>query len=251
MIKAVIVDDEIDAVFSIELIINEYCSDVIIVGKANSAIEGKNQILKNKPDLVFLDIDMPRGTGFDMLEMLPEKNFDVIFVTAYSDFAIKAFKYSAVDYILKPIEIDNLINAVKRVQKKRASNTTNSAINYEVLMENIKDNRSKKIIISNSDGIEFVDVSDIIRFQAEGSYTQIFLSDGVQILVSKHLKEFQDLLTEDKFYRPHNSHLINLANVKRYVQRDGGYIVMKDNSEVPISRRKKDLFIDIMSKFIY
>ena len=250
MIKAVIVDDEIDAVFSIELIINEYCSDIKIVGKANSAIEGKNQILEKNPDLVFLDIDMPRGTGFDMLEMLPDKNFDVIFVTAYSDYAIKAFKYSAADYILKPIEIDDLINAVKRVQKKKLSNSSASSINYDVLMENIKDKRPKKIIVSNSDGIEFVEVGKIIRFQAEGSYTQIFIFDGTQILVSKNLKEFQELLTEDEFFRPHNSHLINLSNVKRYVQRDGGYILMSDDSQVPISRRKKDLFIDIMAKFI-
>jgi len=249
MLKVIIIDDEPDAVLSIELIITEYCTDVEIVGKAYSAIDGKTQIIEKKPDFIFLDIDMPRGTGFDLLEMFPEINFDVIFVTAYSDYAIKAFKYSAVDYILKPIDIDELIGAVNKVKKRKDEKSTQS-INYDVLLSNIRNKGHKTIAVPNTTGIDFVNLENVIRFKAEGSYTKIIISGQNDILASKNLKEYQELLSENEFFRPHNSHLINLSHVKRYVQKDGGYLEMSDDSIVPMSRRKKDLFLEKMTNFM-
>jgi len=249
MLTAVIVDDEVDAVYSIELIINEYCSNVSIIGKANSAIEGRDVILEKKPDLIFLDIEMPRGTGFDLLEMLPERNFDIIFITAYNNWAIKAFKYSAVDYILKPIDIDELIEAVNKVEKNSSSRGF-SDDKYQALLENIKINKNKKLSISTSEGIEYVEISKIIRFEGEGSYSKVYIVDQPVLLISKNLKEFQELLSKNNFFRTHNSHLINLEFVKKYVLKDGGHIEMKDNSIVPISRRKKDVFNEVMQRFI-
>ncbi len=249
MLRVIIIDDEPDAVLSIELIITEYCTDVKIVGKAHSAIDGKNQIIEKKPDFIFLDIDMPRGTGFDMLEMISKIDFDVIFVTAYSDYAIKAFKYSAVDYILKPIDIDELINAVNKI-KKRKNEKKSQNINYDILLSNIKNKTLKTIAIPNSAGIDFINICDIIRFKAEGSYTKIIIKNKDNILASRNLKEYQELLPEHEFFRPHNSHLINLKHVKRYVQKDGGYLEMSDDSIVPMSRRKKDLFLEKMNNFM-
>jgi len=249
MLTAVIIDDEVDAVYSIELIINEYCSNVSIVGKANSAIEGRDIILEKKPDLIFLDIEMPRGTGFDLLEMLPERNFDIIFITAYNNWAIKAFKYSAVDYILKPIDIDELIEAVDKVEKNISSKGF-SEDKYQALLENIKVNTNKKLSISTSEGIEYVEISKIIRFEGEGSYSKVYIIDQPVLLISKNLKEFQELLSKNNFFRTHNSHLINLEFVKKYVLKDGGHIEMKDDSIVPISRRKKDVFNEVMQRFI-
>ncbi len=249
MLTAVIIDDEVDAVYSIELIINEYCSNVSIVGKANSATEGRDIILEKKPDLIFLDIEMPRGTGFDLLEMLPERNFDIIFITAYNNWAIKAFKYSAVDYILKPIDIDELIEAVNKVEKNSSSKGF-SEDKYQALLENIKVNTNKKLSISTSEGIEYVEISKIIRFEGEGSYSKVYIVDQPVLLISKNLKEFQELLSKNNFFRTHNSHLINLEFVKKYVLKDGGHIEMKDDSIVPISRRKKDVFNEVMQRFI-
>jgi len=249
MLRAIIIDDEPNAVLSIELIITEYCTDIEIVGKAHSAVSGKKQILEKNPDFIFLDVDMPRGSGFDMLEMLPEINFDIVFVTAYSDYAIKAFKYSAIDYILKPIDIDDLLNSIEKI-KKRRQNKNISNVNYDVLLQNIKSKSPKTIAIPNLSGIDFVDVDKVIRLKAEGSYTKIYIKDQDYILASKNLKEYQELLSEDDFFRPHNSHLINLANVKRYIQKDGGYIEMSDGSVVPMSRRKKELFLEKMNNFM-
>ncbi len=250
MLNAIVIDDEVDAINSIELIINEYCSNVTVVGKADSVATGKELIKQLNPDLIFLDIEMPRGSGFDLLEMFPDRNFDVIFITAYNNWAIKAFKYSAVDYILKPIDIDEFIAAVSKVEKARANNN-HSSDKYKILLENLKSSSGcKKIAISTSEGIEYVDIHKIIRFEGEGSYSKIFIEGQSEILVSKNLKEFQELLSKNNFFRTHNSHLINLEYVRKYILKDGGYIEMKDSSIVPISRRKKDLFTEEMQRFI-
>jgi len=250
MLKAVIIDDEADAVNSIELIINEYCNNVMVVGKAYSASEGKEVIISKSPDIVFLDIEMPRGNGFDMLEMIPDRDFQVIFITAYNNWAIKAFKYNAIDYILKPIDIDDFIRAVDKAEKSKSSNKNIDVDRYKELLSNISNKTLNKIAISTSEGIEYIEIEKIIRFEGDGSYSKVFIVDQTYILVSKNLKEFQELLEDNDFFRTHNSHLINLAFVKKYVMKDGGHIEMKDNSIVPISRRKKEAFIDIMGKYI-
>jgi len=253
MIKVVIIDDEQDAINSIELIINEYCSNAEVIGTASSANEGRTVILNQKPDLVFLDIEMPRGNGFDLLEMLPERNFEVIFITAYNNFAIKAFKYSAIDYILKPIDIDEFIEAVDRAEKRinlYKQQPINNEEKYSTLLENIHSNKPVKITVPTSEGQLYVEITDIYRIEAEGSYSTIFLKEKKKILVSKNLKEFENMLSDNNFYRSHNSHLINLEHVKKYVLKDGGYIEMIDKTIVPISRRRKEAFIEKMHEFI-
>lgn len=250
MLKAVIIDDEADAVNSIELIINEYCNNVIVVGKAYSASEGRDVILSKNPDIVFLDIEMPRGNGFDMLEMIPKRDFQVIFITAYNNWAIKAFKYNAIDYILKPIDIDDFIKAVERAEKNQSSDKSIDVDRYKELLSNISTKTLNKIAISTSEGIEYIEIEKIIRFEGDGSYSKVYIIDQTYILVSKNLKEFQELLENNNFFRTHNSHLINLSFVKKYIMKDGGHIEMKDNSIVPISRRKKEAFIDVMGKYI-
>jgi len=245
----IIIDDEPDAVDFITSIIGEYCPNLQVAGKAHNVKDGVNIIKEVKPDLIFLDVEMPQGTGFDLLTHFPEKDFDVVFITAFNHYAIKAIKFSAVDYILKPININEFIEAVNRVINKQTSDAFRGNENFEVLLENIRSSYPTRLVIPTSDGREYLNPNDIIRLEADRSYSWFFLSDKRKILVSRHLKEFQDLLNDRNFFRPHNSHLINLDYVKKYVRQDGGYIEMKDGSQVPVSRNRKDLFLAHMSRY--
>jgi two-component system LytT family response regulator len=245
----VIIDDEPDAVDFIASIINEYCPGLEVCGKANNVKEGVNLINEIKPDLIFLDVEMPNGTGFDLLTHFPQKNFDVIFITAFNHYAIKAIKFSAVDYILKPININEFIESANKVIQKRAANSLTGNENFEILLENLRTSNPTRLVIPTSDGREYLNPKDIIRIEADRSYSWFFINDKRKILVSRHLKEFQDLLNDRNFFRPHNSHLINLDFVKKFVRRDGGYIEMTDGSQIPISRNRKDLFLAHMSRY--
>jgi two-component system LytT family response regulator len=190
---------------------------------------------------------MPRGNGFDLLESVPERNFEVIFVTAYNQYAIKAFKYSAIDYILKPIDIDEFIKALEKAHQNCLKlHRINS--NYDCLLENIKTPFPSKIALATLDNMEYISVSDIIRIEASGSYSKVFTKDNHSIMVSKSMKDFQDILEPEKFFRSHNSHIINMNHVRKFWFRDGGYLEMADKSNVPISRRKKEEFLSIMNK---
>jgi two-component system LytT family response regulator len=248
-LKTVIVDDEQDAVEFINSIIGEYCTSLEVVAKANNVIQGVAAIKDNKPDLVFLDVEMPNGTGFDLLAQFPEKDFDVVFITAFNHYAIKAIKFSAVDYILKPININEFIDAVNRVVKKRSERSTQGNENLKILMENLRSSLPSRLAIPTADGMEYLNPKDIIRIEADRSYSWFFLTGGRKILVSKHLKEFQELLSDRYFFRSHNSHLINLKYVKKFVRREGGYIEMTDGAMISISRNRKDLFLAHMAKF--
>lgn len=245
----VIIDDEPDAVDFISSISEEYCPDIDICGRANNVKDGVELIKEIKPELVFLDVEMPNGTGFELLTHFPDKNFDVVFVTAFNHYAIQAIKYSAVDYILKPININEFIEAVNRVVNKRASNTYSANEDFEVLLENLRTAHPTRLVIPTSDGKEYLNPRDIIRIEADRSYSWFYITDRHKILVSKHLKEFQELLNDRNFFRPHNSHLINLEFVKKFVRHDGGYIEMSDGSQIPISRNRKDLFLAHMSRY--
>ena len=245
----IIIDDESDAVDFISSIIEEYCPDLQVSGQAYNVKEGVKLINEVKPELVFLDVEMPNGTGFDLLTHFPEKNFDVIFITAFNHYAIKAIKFSAVDYILKPININEFIEAVNRVTDKRSNNTFIDNENIEALLENIRSLHPTRLVIPTSDGREYLNPNDIIRIEADRSYSWFFIINRHKILVSKHLKEFQDLLNDRNFFRPHNSHLINLDFVKKYVRHDGGYIEMTDGAQVPVSRNRKDLFLAHMARY--
>jgi two-component system LytT family response regulator len=248
-LKTVIVDDEPDAVGFINSIIGEYCPELEVVGKAGNINEGVSEIKLNKPDLVFLDVEMPNGTGFDLLAQFPEKEFEVVFITAFNHYAIKAIKFSAVDYILKPININEFIEAVKRVIEKRKNKTSRSSDALKVLMENLRSPHPSRLAIPTSEGMEYLNPKDIIRIESDRSYSWFFITGNRKVLVSRHLKEFQDLLGDRSFFRSHNSHLINLRFVRKFIRHEGGIIEMQDGTQIPISRGRKDLFLAHMAKF--
>ncbi|HNW96898.1 MAG TPA: LytTR family DNA-binding domain-containing protein [Bacteroidales bacterium] len=242
----VIVDDEKDAVHSLELMLNEYCSDVNIVGKAFSVIEAIKEIQNKKPDLVFLDIEMPHGTGFDILDSIPDRKFEVIFVTAYNDYAIKAIKAMAADYIMKPMDIDELISAVDKI-KIRIKEKDNGNIGKFLQIGNSISQLPVKIAIHTLSGVEFVDTTEIVRIEAAGSYSNVFMNGNKKIVSSKNLKEFQNILNNEYFFRAHNSHLINLIMVKRFLKNEN-MIEMNDGSIISLSRRNREDFIRQMEK---
>ncbi|MFA6128648.1 MAG: LytTR family DNA-binding domain-containing protein [Bacteroidales bacterium] len=246
-LRTVIIDDEPDAVNFIHSIIKEYCPWLEVFGTANNAMDGLSVIRDKHPDLVLLDVEMPGGSGFDLLTQIPEKTFDVVFITAFNHYAIKAIKFSAVDYILKPININEFIEAIAKVVEKRTSSPMPNR-NFETLLENLTSPSPGKLAIPTSEGMEYLNTQDIIRIEADRSYSWFHLTGKRKILVSKNLKEYQDLLNDRKFFRSHNSHLVNLEHVKKYIRADGGAIEMVDGSQVPISRTRRDLFLTHMGR---
>lgn len=246
ILDLVIVEDEKNSREGLKNLLEEFCPDTRVVGMAASAEEGIELIKRTQPDLVLLDIEMQTATGFDLLEKLDSIEFDVIFTTAYEQYALKAIKFSALDYLLKPIDVNELTNAINKVREKRKSPSANEQV--ELLLKNLKleNPNSHKITLSTSEGMVFIPVVEIIRCEAQGAYTTFFLKSGKKILVSKNLKEYETLLSEYKFFRIHNSHLINLAEVERYIKSDGGYVVMKDGSQAAISNTRKEEFLELM-----
>jgi two-component system LytT family response regulator len=242
MIKAVIIDDEKKSREALALLIERYCPNVNIVAQADGYISGMDVIKSNKPDLVFLDIQMPDGSGFKLLEDIGNINFEVIFTTAYDQYAIKAIKYSALDYLLKPILPDDLISAVEKAGKKQNGDDASANINF--LIENFKNQNTdfKKIVLASIKGSYMVEVKNIIRCESDDYFTTFYLTNGEEVLVSKTIKAIEELLEDYNFLRLHRSHLVNIIHIKSYNKRvDGGTVIMKDGTEIPISRRKKDI----------
>jgi two-component system LytT family response regulator len=244
---ALIVEDELHSREFLKTLVTTYCDGVRVVGAAEIVPEAIRLIDDLHPDLVFLDIEMQSGTGFDVLQGVKRRDFDVVFTTAYDHYALQAIKFSAVDYLLKPIDIDELRGAVEKVRQRRSQPQPNAAL--ERLLENLAnpDPDRQTITLATLDGLEFVPLAHIIRLEAAGAYTTFFLKDGRKIMVSKNLKEYENLLPPRQFFRIHNSHLINLAEVKRMIKTDGGYAVMKDDSVVMISPKKRDEFLQLMT----
>lgn len=239
MVRTIIIDDELQGRKTLRNFIGKYCPNVEIVGEAESVKSGVEAVILHSPDLILLDINLPDGTGFDLLEKLPKMDFKVIFVTAYNQHAIKAFKYSAIDYILKPIDPDLLVEAISKVKKDDRLSEIEKKL--EALLSNRKS--VEKLALPSSNGILLVKIDDIIRCESDSNYTNIFLINKQKILVTKTLKDYDDILSDVGFFRIHKSHLINLRYVKQYIKGEGGYVIMEDNSQVEVSRRRKDEFV--------
>jgi two-component system, LytTR family, response regulator len=245
MKKVIIVDDELFCIEVMEELIKEHCPLLEIVGTARSGEEGIQQIKKHNPDLVFLDIEMPRMGGFDMLEKLLPFQFDVIFTTAYDNYAIRAFKYSAMDYLLKPIDAADLKQAIEKYLQVRP--VANYAEQFNLLKENIRQidpAHIRRIAIPTTEGLIMQPINEILYCEASSSYTLLHLSSKAKIISAKTLKEYEELLEPHGFYRVHHSHLINLNFVEKYIKGDGGYIIMSDKVEIAVSRSKKDAFLN-------
>ncbi len=249
MVKAIIIDDEKKSRNTLVGLLERYCPNVIILGEAEGVQTGKAFIKSAKPDMIFLDIQMQDGSGFRLLESFDKVDFEIIFTTAFDQYAIKAIKYSALDYLLKPIVPDELIDAVRKVEDKKIIKKANINQNIDVLLDNIKnkDAASKKIILTTAEKIHVIHVTDIIRCESDNYYTNFFFRDGTKLLISKTLKENERLLKDHNFIRPHKSHLINVSYIKGFIKNDGGYILMDDNSKVPVSRRRKELIIETIN----
>lgn len=245
---AVIIDDEEGARESLANIIEKYIPEIEIIGKAASAKDGYDLITKEKPQVVFLDVEMPNENAFDLIDKFEHVDFEIIFVTAYDHYAIQAIKSSALDYLLKPIDIDDLKMAVEKLEIKISQPEKDEQ--FDILLESIhSDKPHKKIAIPESDGIIFVNVDDIIRCESDGNYTSIFLKDDKKIVSSKTLGDYEEMLKQNDFFRTHRSHLINLNEIHKFVKGDGGYLLMSDRSEVEISRRKKQDFLAKLAEF--
>jgi two-component system LytT family response regulator len=244
--KAIVIDDEQNAVVNIELILKEFCPDIELVGSATSPVEGLKLINELNPDILFLDIEMPGMNGFELLNSLPNRNFDVIFVTAYNQYAIEAFKVNAIDYILKPVNIQDLIASVNKLVNSRKANESQDS-KIEQLLQSMTGKQKTKLPIAGLEGIEYIDMDEIIHIEADGGYSDIYLEDR-KITTSKNLKEIQNKLDMTKFFRTHNSHIVNLEHVKKFSTREQ-YAEMSNGSQVPVSRRSKDEFLQTMSKY--
>lgn len=247
MIRGIIVEDEKHSRETLTGMLERYCKNVEVIAEAESYRRGLELIRKHSPDVVFLDIQMPDGSGFRLLEELDKINFAIIFTTAFDQFAIKAIKYSALDYLLKPIDPDELVHAIKKVEQKLNKSEVND--NIRVLLENIrsKENDPHKIVLSTSEKIHIIETDQILRCESDNYYTNFFLTDGKNILISKTLKENEELLSDHNFIRPHKSHLVNVKYIKGFLKNDGGYIEMTDGSRIPVSRRKREKIIEIIT----
>lgn len=250
MIKAIVVDDEVKNREGLAKMISQFCHDVQVCAISESVDDALNQIEKHDPDLVFLDIEMPDQNGFELLEKIQSPRFQVIFTTAHAEYAIKAIKFAALDYLLKPINLNELKIAVEKVagQSKNPTSTAHLKERLSVLSESRnKGNFSfQKIALPSAEGLEFYNISTILRCEADRAYCRFYLDSGKSVLVSKPLSEFEDLLTECNFFRIHKSNMINLDHVAKYVKGRGGYVILSDGSHADVSARRKDELMSVL-----
>ena len=253
VLKALIIDDESKSRKSLLQKLADYCPEIEVTGEAQNGEEGIIAIRQHRPDLIFLDIDMPKMNGLQMLEQLTDFEGAIIFTTAYNEYAIRAFKFSAFDYLLKPIDIQELKATMERLIKARASAEKSNRAEAQqnqlnLLMEQLKGGPDlpKKIAIHTQEAMYFFDLDEITRFEANSNYTYIFFANGTKMLASKTLKEFEEILPPKQFFRVHHSFIINLKFVRKYLKSDGGTIEMADGSQVDISRRKKEDFLQMI-----
>ena len=248
MIKAIIVEDEPNSRKTLMLMLDRFREDIELIDVCPGPQEGIESIAKNKPQLVFLDIEMPEFNGFEMLRKIGTINFEVIFTTAYDQYAITAIRLSALDYLLKPIDEEDLRNAIEKCKKGLQQKKVNEK--YEVLFNNLgKANAMEKtIVLSASDGLSVIKTNDIIRCEASRRYTKFYLQNKETMLMSRPLKDYEELLPSTDFFRIHESHLINLNYLKKYVRGEGGQVILTDNTILDVARRRKDDFLRIIMK---
>ena len=245
-IKAILIDDEERARNTLSSLLLNYCPEIDVLATCSNVPDGVLAINKHKPDVVFLDIEMPDYNGFELLGFFREIDFDIIFVTAYSEYAIKAFEISAVDYILKPIDIDQLKNSVEKLKQKKLHSQMQEQI--ELLKESYKGDDIRKIALSMSNGLTFVEIADIVLLEADGAYTTFYLKDGQKIVVSKKLKFYEDILSNRSyFFRTHRSYFINVNFIKTY-SRSENAILMENSFSVTISRDRKQEFETLLKE---
>lgn len=248
MIRAIIIDDEADGRDAIRLSLQKYFPEITTVGIFGNPEDGLNAIKESPPDLLFLDIQMPQMSGFDLLNALMPFSFEVIFVTAFDQYAIKAIRFSALDYLLKPLDIDELRSAIGRAKERL--HARDSGHQYQSILHNARQrgSRIERLAVPTGEGIEFFNTADIIYCEADGSYTTLHLCNGPTTLVSRNLKDFENLLGDSGFSRVHHSFLININHVQKYVKGEGGYVVMTGDHHVDISRRRKEDFLRLLDK---
>lgn len=246
MLRAVIIDD-MDQIRAKNLdLIRKHCPQVSILAEASDVRSGVEVIRKFMPDLVFLDVEMPDGTGFDLLQQFNPVTFKVIFITGFQDFAIRAFRFSAIDYLLKPVDPDDLVAAVKKASD--ALNSENLALQLGTLLSHVGQAKApQKIVLKTADKLYSVDVQDIVHCESDRNYTTFYLANGTRMVVSTTLKEYEALLAPMGFFRTHQSHLINMAYFDHFIKADGGLIVLKDQSRIPLASRKREEFMNLLS----
>lgn len=251
-VSALIVDDEHKNRETLVKLIDQFCYGIRVIGQAENVQAAKEFIDTNKPQIVFLDIEMPGGNGFTLLEKFDKPDFQLIFTTAHADYAIKAIKFAALDYLLKPINVNELKIAVeKAIESVQSSSNQHLDQRFNVLKDNQKNEGFdfKKIALPSLEGIEFYEINEILRCEADRAYCNFYLTNGQKITVSKSLREFEELLSECNFFRIHKSNMVNLGHIKKYIKGKGGYVVLSDDSHVDVSVRKKELLMEVLANY--
>lgn len=244
--KAVIVEDEERSRIVLQNLLETYCPDVEVVATVDSVTSAVKTLRALQPDILFLDVQISGGTGFDVLDKIKDMQVALVFTTAYDAYALKAFKFSAIDYLLKPIDIEELKNAVRKVATSRQQVVDQVKIQH--LLSNIRNPEEDPVfLISTQEAVEFIRIRDIVRCEAEGAYTKLFLRDNKPILVSKVIKEFEFLLSDYGFYRVHQTYLVNLKEVSKYVKAEN-YLVMRDGAKIQLARSRKEEFFNAINK---
>jgi two-component system LytT family response regulator len=248
VIKAIIVEDELNSLNNLKNLLAEHCEEVELIGEAMNIEDGLDLLTDPavRPDVAFLDINLPDGLVFTMLNQLRPLDFDIVFVTAFDEHAVKACEYSSIGFIVKPIDPDALIEAVSRIRPRRDAETDKRLEIFNNYVNN--PNAFSKMSISALDGIYFVNIKEIVRFEAEDNYTHIYLNNGERITASKTIKAYEDMLEPFNFYRVHKRHVINLNYMRKFVKGDGGYLIMDDNIKIEVSRRRRPAFIEKMRR---
>lgn len=244
--SAIVIDDEQHCLDLLNWQLETYCPDVKVIASCNAAEDGLASIQQHQPDLVFLDIEMPFLNGLDLLQRLPQINFEVVFTTAYGEYALKALKMNALDYLLKPIVKDELILAVEKLKQRMAKNGSSQEESLQMLLQQMKLLVQKKIAVPTQDSILFLEIESIAYIRSESNYSHIHLRDGRTVMASKTLLHFEELLTEYRFVRIHASFLVNLSEINEYKKTDGGWVIMSDGQEIKISRGRKDDLLKLL-----